>query len=347
MNNMTKQKTAVAILTTTLLTPVFAQEITLKIADSLPAGHIITKNTTDVFIKKVKDELGERIAFEHYPAQQLAKAGDMLTITQAGITDIGYIAPAYVSEKMPLGQVVELPGEISTSCEGALAFYNLTAPGGKLDQLELKPNGVRMLYNITLSPYQAVFSERAQVASLANINGKKIRSNPGAMELSLQSVGGVPIRMTPPEIFDALTKGTIDGALLPFTSTFSYGLEQIVHSATQGANFGSVGITYSISLRKWKMLPTDVQEVLTRIGREVTENACKVFDDAEKKLAEKLKNEGKDIFTLSTQDQSSLAEKFSSVANNWAKNLDERGKSGTEILSTFRSEIQNFRNLKK
>ncbi len=323
--------------------PVAAQEVTIKIADSLPADHIITQYTTNVFMERVKEELGDRVAFEHYPAQQLAKAKDILSITQAGIADIGYIVPSYVSEKMPLGGVVELPGEIASSCEGALAYAHLVQPGGKLDELEFQPNGVRVLYNVALSPYQAIFSKRAEVASLADFAGKKMRSNPGAMELSLQSAGATPVRMTPPEIFDAMSKGTIDGALLPFASTFSYGLNQIVSSATRNANFGSVGITYSISQRKWDSLPADVQDVLTRIGREVTESACKTFDDAEKELATRMVDEGATVFDLSDAEKATLAESFQSVAKDWADALDKRGKQGSEILSDFRAEVERLR----
>lgn len=328
---------------TTTAAPALAQEVTLKIADSLPADHIITRHTTDLFIETVKKELGDRIAFEHYPAQQLAKAKDMLAITQAGIADIGYIVPSYVSEKMPLGGVVELPGEIASSCEGSLAFAELVRPGGKLDTLEFRPNGVRVLYNVALSPYQAVFSKRAGVGSLGDIAGKKIRSNPGAMELSLQAIGGVPVRMTPPEIFDAMTKGTIDGALLPFTSTYSYGLDEIVGSATRGANFGTVGITYSISQKKWDSLPADMQEVLTRVGRAVTESACKAFDQAEGDLADKLAAGGATVFELTADDKTRLNSGFSSVAEHWAKALDARGKTGSEILADFRAEVATLR----
>jgi TRAP-type C4-dicarboxylate transport system substrate-binding protein len=332
-----------AVCAAVVAAPVAAQEVTIKIADSLPADHIITKNTTDVFTARLKEELGDRIAIEHYPAQQLAKAKDILSITQAGIADIGYIVPSYVSEKMPLGGVVELPGEISSSCEGSLAFEKLIQPGGKLDQLEFQPNGVRVLYNVALSPYQAIFSKRADVTSLEGFKGMKMRSNPGAMELSLQSAGATPVRMTPPEIFDAMTKGTVDGALLPFTSTFSYGLDQIVGSATANANFGSVGITYAISQRKWDSLPADIQEAMTRIGHEVTASACKAFDAAEVELTAKLAEEGATVIMLNDEETATLTADFASVADDWAAALDKRGKKGTEILSDFRAEVQALR----
>lgn len=163
------------------------------------------------------------------------------------------------------------------------------------------------------------------------------------MELSLQAVGAAPIRMTPPEIFDAMSKGTIDGALLPFTSTFSYGLDQIVGSATRDANFGSVGITYSISEKKWNSLPEDVQQALSEAGREVTESACKAFDDAEGKLADELAADGANVFALSPDEKARLTETFATVADDWAKALDGRNKPGSEILSDFRAEVEKLR----
>lgn len=325
--------------------PAMAQEVTLKIADSLPADHVITQNTTSIFMERVKEELGDRVAFQHYPSEQLAKAKDMLSITQAGIADIGYIAPSYVSEKMPLGGVVELPGEILSSCEGSLAFRNLVQPGGFLDELEFQPNKVRVLYNVALSPYQAVFSKRAGGKSLADFSGKKLRSNPGAMELSLQSVGAVPVRMSPPEIFDAMSKGTIDGALLPFTSLVSYGLDQVAGSATGNANFGTVGIAYAISENKWNSIPKDIQDVLTRVGQEVTESACIAFDDAEKDLAAELGGKGVNVFELSEAESAQLATSFEHVAQDWAKTLDSRGLKGSEALSAFREQVEQVRAL--
>lgn len=332
--------TTITLLAAIVAAPSMAQEVTLKIADSLPADHIITQNTTDVFMERVKEELGDRVAFEHYPAQQLAKAKDILSVTQAGIADIGYVVPSYVSEKMPLGGVVELPGEIQSSCEGTLAFRNLVQPGGMLDELEFQPNGVRVLYNVALSPYQAIFSKRADVESLEDFDGMKMRSNPGAMELSLQSVEAVPVRMSPPEIFDAITKGTIDGALLPFASVFSYGLDQIVGSATKNANFGSVGITYAISENKWNSLPEDIQEVLTRAGREVTESACSAFDEAEKALSTEMAEKGANVFVLSEEESAMLNTSFENVAQDWAETLDSRGKKGSEALSAFREQVE-------
>lgn len=48
------------------------------------------------------------VTFEHYPAQQLGKAADMLQADATGVADIGYVAPAYVSDKMLVSEVAML-----------------------------------------------------------------------------------------------------------------------------------------------------------------------------------------------------------------------------------------------
>lgn len=39
----------------------------------------------------------------------MGKAKDLLSLTQSGVLDIGYVGPSYVSDKLPLFSVGELP----------------------------------------------------------------------------------------------------------------------------------------------------------------------------------------------------------------------------------------------
>jgi TRAP-type C4-dicarboxylate transport system substrate-binding protein len=163
------------------------------------------------------------------------------------------------------------------------------------------------------------------------------------MELGLGNLGAVPIRMTPPEIFDAMTKGTIDGALLPYTSTFSYGLDKAVKSATIGQNFGTVGITYSINQKKWESLPKDIQEALTKAGEETVSHACAIFDQEEKELAGKLKEQGTLLVEFTPDQEKILSENFDTVTKEWVANLEKRGEPAEKVLAAFRAAVASQR----
>jgi TRAP-type C4-dicarboxylate transport system substrate-binding protein len=74
---------------------------------------------------------GGAVEFEYYPGEQLGKANDILSLTQTGVIDVGYVATSYISEKLPLSSVAELPGSVKTACEGTRAYWAL-ATGNRI-----------------------------------------------------------------------------------------------------------------------------------------------------------------------------------------------------------------------
>src|SRR5438445_10915037 len=91
--------------------PAIGQEkITLGLAESLPAGHVIHELVAKPFMELVTKATNGQVAFQHYPAEQLGKAKDMAQLTVAGVADVSYRVPSYSSEKYPLTAAPELPG---------------------------------------------------------------------------------------------------------------------------------------------------------------------------------------------------------------------------------------------
>src|SRR5574340_118633 len=100
--------------------------IELRIADSIPTGHLIHRVITKPFMEGVEKATKGQVKFKHFPGEQLGKAKDMLMLTQSGMTDIGYVGPAYVSDKLPLTAVLELPGAFSSYHQGNKVLWEMT-----------------------------------------------------------------------------------------------------------------------------------------------------------------------------------------------------------------------------
>ena len=71
-----------------------ADQVTLRVADSFPGGHYISDQVTKWFMDRVVKETGNKVAFQYYPSEQLGKVKDLLSLTQTGVVDIGYVAPS-------------------------------------------------------------------------------------------------------------------------------------------------------------------------------------------------------------------------------------------------------------
>ncbi|QPT41168.1 C4-dicarboxylate-binding periplasmic protein precursor [Oligella ureolytica] len=309
--------------------------IELRVGDSLPPDHIISQKLTQAWFDAVESKSNGKIKIKHFPAEQSGKAKDLLSLTQTGVLDIGYVGPAYVADKMPLSGVAELPGMFTTSCQATNAYWSMAQEGGYFFENEYKQNKIRPLFLTVLPPYQLMISNKKNIESLKDFGGLKIRAAGGAQELTLNQIDAVAVKMAPPEIYESMSRGTIDGALLPFISIESYKLSPRAHSSTLGANFGAVIVTYSISERKWRSLPKEVQEILAQAGDEATKQACVSFDEEEQKVYQQLKEQGVNFIQFEGADKEKIESVMKEVSQNWAERLDKRNKPGTETLNKF------------
>ena len=316
------------------------QKVTLRVADVYPVGHPVAESTAKVFMEQAKKASNGMLDFQYYPAEQLGKGKDLLTLTQSGVVDIGLVVPSYVSDKMPLSAVSELPGGFASSCEGTLAMWNLSKDG-VLARSEFAPNGVRVLIAHAFAPFQMVTTKNFD--GLKSVEGQKMRSLGAVMDSTIRKLKGTPIRIPAPEINEAMSRGTIDGGMMGYPTVLSYDLARIVKYGTAGANFGGAIVTYVIAESKWRALSAEQQKIMLAAGEAATRNGCDFADKAVSPSVDKLKAAGVRIAPLSADDDRALKAVLSTVGDEWAADLDKRGKPGSEVLKSFRSAVQAAR----
>ena len=275
-----------------------------------------------------------QVTFQHYPAEQLGKAKDMAQLTVAGVADVSYIVPSYSSEKYPLTAVAELPEYFETECQDGWPSTRSRTMAGSGTR-EFGPNQLRPLVTIALPAYQIQLATSRVVKTAKDLEGLKIRTTGGAMDLMMRAIGGVPVRMAAPEIYESLTRGTLDGLIFSYQSSVSYDFGKILKSGTEGLNFGTAIFTYSIGETKFKSLPENVRRALVEAGEQTTREGCKRFEDGEKTAAEKIKSQGMKVIEFGPEDRKVFDAAFKNVAEDWVKDIDKRGKPGTEVFRAF------------
>jgi len=315
-----------------------AQEtLKLRIADSFPSGHFIGRFAVQPFIERVKELSNNTIEFEYYPAEQLGKAKDLLALAQSGVIDIAYVGPSYVSDKMPLSAVAQLPGLFQTACEGTKAYWKIVKDG-ELGKTEFAKNGVVPIFGFVLPPYQ-IFSRSRPLDSVASFSGLKLRTTGGAMDLMAGKLGAVPVRLAAPDVYEAISRGTLDGLIFPWSSVLAYDVGGQVKHATSGENFGSFVATYLISDAKWQQLPEAAREVIAKAGEETVLGACEKIDQDEAGAIAKLKEMGIEIKELPEAEKQKVSELLAGVAEEWATDLDGQSRAGTTVLTEFREAL--------
>jgi TRAP-type C4-dicarboxylate transport system substrate-binding protein len=335
---MLKLRHATTLMLLSGVLPAAAQEkTTIRVGDVYPVGHYIAEALIKPWMVEVKEKLGDRIDIQYFPAEQLGKGPQMLSLTQQGVVDVGSIVPPLLAEKLPRSAVAELPGGFSTVCQGSNAFWQLSTKG-ILAEKEYTPNGVRVLLATVLPPYQIFL--RNQIDGVKSFSGQKIYSTGGAKDLTVRKLGGVPTRMSTSEVYEAMSRGTIDGGLMAYGTALAYRLPGLVHYGTTGENFGSGVITYGVSLKKWKALPEEVRKILDQAGETTTRKACEAIAKSVDADMAKLQQNGVKLVALPPSERQLVDQELANVAQDWAKELDGRNLDGSAVLSAFRSAVK-------
>jgi TRAP-type C4-dicarboxylate transport system substrate-binding protein len=310
-----------------------AEPVKLRVADSFPKGHYLVKLILEPWMEEVRKRTNNAVAFEHYPAQQLGKASDMLKLTQTGVADIGYVAPAYAADKMPVSEVAMLPGAFDHSCYGTLAYWK-SARSGVIAEQDYAKNKIRLLLAVALPQYR-IFTIKEPVNTPADVHGLKLRSTGGAQDLTLRALDAVPVRMAAPDAYESLSRGTLDGLLFPLESVVAYGADKLVKYGTNGVGFGSFIVAYSISDAAWKKLSPEVQKAMVDVAEEIVPTACKHVQDADEATKKKLLANGAKFEEIQPDAKAKFKDLLKGVAKTWAEGLDARGKRGSDALKEY------------
>ena len=326
---------AVASLAALMLgAPAVAQEKkTLKFAHVFPASHWLWQESAQFFQDQLAKETGGKVQFESYHAGALGKEGAALL--GSGIADMAALVPSYEPAKLPLSSVAELPGMVSTACEGTAKLWHIAKDGGPLNHAEYKPLGVKVLYVLLLSPYE-VSTTKKPVTSLKDMAGLKIRANGAAMDKAVRALGATPIRVTGGELFDALTRGTVDGQLGAIGSIRTASTEKALRYTVQGPLLGSAAIVWGLRQKLWDELPANERAAFEKAAATTQKHLCEFQEKLDANERAVLVKEHRFAVTvLSNDDNAQWTQRVVPIAAEWAKEMDSTGRPGSALLKAF------------
>lgn len=317
-------------------------EYTFKVADSYPVGHPISEAGAEYFMERVTELTDGRVRFDYFPAEQMGAAEDLADLVQSGVVEIAMVGPAYEPSKLPLSGVGDLPALVETSEEGSLAVGRLMREGGVLYREEYAPNDIRPLVVGLLTAYEALTVD-APARVPEDMQGLQLRSAGGSFDLTVEAIGATPVALPTTDMYEALSRGTVDGAALAPMSAAPYNMEEVVGHATVDAQLGNFTVTYSISERIWEQLPDDIQGALLEAGTDASRNLSAAIDRENEAARQQMEEGGVRFYDLSTQERRQWRDAIRPVQDQWAENMESIGLPGKEVLRAMYEALQVVR----
>lgn len=318
------------------------KEMTLKVADSLPTTHYSIE-ATRFWMARITELTKGQIKLQHYPAEQLAKARDLLDAVQTRIADIVYIPSQYFAEKTPLATVGALPmPEIKASLAGTMeAYYEIGV--GILNETEMKREGIRAVRASATLPYNLHLVKK-KITTLDDFKGQKIRVAGNVQEQSLKALGAIPVSITPPELYNAMQNGTVDGTLFAINSIHSYRLNDMVKFSTDNVNLGSFTSYYAINRDIWDDLPQDIQAAFDQAAAELHKFETDLITRQADRYRAEFRKQGIDIYDIEESQIALWAEKLAPVREEWVKLYESRRLPARKVLDAWTAALKKHAN---
>lgn len=158
---------------------------------------------------QVTQKSGGRIKFQNYYAELLVKSQDQLSGLKSGLFDIGVLNPLYWPSIMPLVNITEQPWTITEDATALnKAYLDLVAAAPV--QAELKASNLHFFYGVNPGGSRWIGTAKKPINALGDLKGLRLRETGGYATL-LSKAGANPVAISVPEVYDALSKGTLDG----------------------------------------------------------------------------------------------------------------------------------------
>jgi TRAP-type C4-dicarboxylate transport system substrate-binding protein len=307
------------------------EPIVIKMADHLPAGHFLLE-PAEMFQRRAEELSGGKIKFEYYPGAQLGGINEMGGLVKDGAVDLGYTLVASASF-LPLSSVTGLPSEASDAIQLKDVLDELLhgALAEEWEKANLKP-----IYLFSNPPNSLLLAKK-KVEKAEDLAGMKIRASGGILTKIPELFGGTGVSIGVSDIYEAMQRGVVDGALFPISSSLPYHFDEVTKYVFTGVNFGVVTQAYVINLDVWNKLSPDVQNALLEAGQEATELAAQLVYDQEAQALKTFRDRGVEIVESSPEVKQAMLATMSSLEQAWLEDMSKKGIDGQEVLEAFKA----------
>jgi len=317
-----------------------AQEITLKVHHFLPPPSTAHAKFITPWCDKINKESGGKLKCQIYPAMQMGGTPPQLyDQAKDGVADIVWTLPGYTAGRFPLVEVFELPF-IMTKPEGtSRALWDWVQAYDQAEFKDVHPIAFHVhgpgVFHMVNKPIKA----------MADFKGLKLRAPTRQTNKMLAAFGATPVGMPVPQVSEALSKGVIDGAVIPYEVVPAVKVQELVkyHSETdpsQHAVYTSAFI-FAMNKAKYDSLPPDLKKVIdANSGAETSAWIGKVFGEADipgRKLSEK-----NTFNTIGGTELENMKKAAQPVIDDWVKDVTAKGADGKALLDSARSLIQKY-----
>jgi TRAP-type C4-dicarboxylate transport system substrate-binding protein len=316
-----------------------AQEYTFKLHHFLGAKSPAQVKMLEPWARKVEENSGGKVKIEIFPAMTLGgRPPELIQQVRDGVVDLIWAVNGYTPGLFPRTEVFELPFVYVNDIKATnLAMYDMFE-----SDLKQEYQGIEVMF-LHVHAGQAIHMRDTLVRKPTDLAGKKLRIPTRTGAWVIEALGAAPTAMPVPELPQALQKGVVDGALIPWEIIPPLKIQEQTKYQIEGhdrARFGTTTFQVSMNKARWDGLPADIQKAFrdasgpdwwAEIG-----DIWRGSDDFGIKMAVDADNEH---IVLTKEETEEFRKVLEPVVQRWTEEVSGQGIDGEALVAKARELI--------
>ncbi|MDE0227207.1 MAG: TRAP transporter substrate-binding protein [Gammaproteobacteria bacterium] len=314
-----------------------AEQITLRLHTFNSPRSIAVQLFLEPWAEEVEARSEGRVEVQVFPAMQLGgRPADLYGQARDGVVDIIWTLPGYSAGRFPLTEVFELPfvcGDAEATSQALHEFY------GKW--LRDEYDDTHPLVFHAAAPGH-IHTAGREVRTLEDLQALKIRAPSRISAEMLEALGAVPIGMPVPRVYEALSRGVVEGALIPWTIMRPFRLHEVTQYHTE-VSFSCALFLMTMNKARYDGLPAEIRAIIDETtGIALARRLGRLWQDDEQPGRAIALERGHSIIPLPEAERERWRTVLQPVTDGWVEQVSAMGHDGEAMLADARRLVAEY-----
>lgn len=315
-----------------------AQEVTITVSHFLSPKAPVQTRLIEPWAERLEAQSGGRIKVEIFPTMSMGgKPPELYSQVRDGAADVVWTLIGYTPGVFPRAEVFELPtvhvGSAERTTKAIQANFDLVAE----DFTDIHP----LLVHVHAG--NAIHMTSQPVRSPKDLSGLKLRTPSRTGAWLIEAFGAEPVGMPVPALPQALAKGVVDGALVPFEIFPPLKLHELTKYSSEGADGGRFGASvflFAMNKERYESLPDDLKAVIdANSGVALADQIGGAWDEVEAPGKKMQKDSGGEILELTAEEMAAFDTLGAQVVDRWIEEANSKGIDGKALVEAARAAV--------
>ena len=334
----------IAALSATLVAgTVSAQTITLKVHHFLGPQSIQHTTMLKTWCDNIARDSNNRLNCQIFPAMQLGGSPPQLyDQAKDGVADVVWTVAGYSANRFVRSQVFELPFMMTNAGATSRAAWDFVQKHAMDEYKDVK------LLAVHVHGPGVLFTKNKPITKIEDLRGMKMRGPTATVTKMLANMGATPVGMPVPQVPEALSKGVIDGAVIPYEVAPGLKVNELTKFASETPK-GSPALyttffVVPMNRARYDSLPADLKAVIDKnSGRELSAflGSTQEGNDVPGRKAF-VETPGYTITQIPAAEVDRWKKATDNLDDEWVADMNKRGFNGKAMLEDARALVQKY-----